>query len=348
MSHTYAVAMSGGVDSSAVAALLLAEKNDVVGLTMDIHENCMEDIENAERVCKVLGIEHHVVNVRKEYKAKVIDVFASYYANGLTPNPCVLCNRDIKFDLLMRAAKANGAEKLATGHYVSMTVDGDVVRMREAKNQKKDQTYFLSLVLRANLKDALFPLGSIQDKEETRKLAQSLGLPNFAQQESQDVCFIPGGNYKTFLKDLYGGMNLFAPGNIKAIETGAIVGQHNGIANYTVGQRRGIGVTSKDPLYVTSIDPKNNEIVVGSAGSLKVANFKAVDVNWIVDMPEQFEAFIKQRSLCTKTPAVICKLDDNTIDVRLIGESATPIASGQICAMYDGDGIVIGGGIIKR
>ncbi|MDR0942115.1 MAG: tRNA 2-thiouridine(34) synthase MnmA [Holosporales bacterium] len=344
---TYAVAMSGGVDSSTTAAILLEKGNNVFGVTMDINEYSSSTVANAKNICNILGIKHFVLDAKNIFKKHVMDVFADYYANGLTPNPCALCNRDIKMNALLNFAKEKGADVMATGHYVNMSVDGDLVILKEADNQNKDQSYFLALVDKRNLKDVIFPLGKIKDKEETRKIAQSFGLPNFNQKDSQDICFIPNGDYKSFLRSAYKDLNLFAKGNIKLASSGEIMGLHEGLANYTIGQRKGLHISYKYPLYVKKLDTANNEIIVCLAEELDTMTFTVVCVNWIIDMPASFEALIKHRSICKKSKAAVTKTSDNSISVQLYERPSSPITSGQICVMYNQDKAVIGGGIIK-
>ena len=341
-----AVAMSGGVDSSTTAALLKSKGYDIFGITMDNHADWISDINSAKSVCDVLGIKHYVMPAREEYKKCVMDVFAQYYANGMTPNPCALCNRDIKMNLLLKFALSHGADAMATGHYIQMEVHEDDVKMYEAKNTKKDQSYFLSLVDRNNLKHVIFPLGGIEDKSQTRQMAQEYGLPNFEKEESQDICFIKHGNYKEFLGEFYSELGISMPGNIVLAGTKQILGKHNGIENYTIGQRRGIGISHNEPLYVTRLDKENNQVIVGKSGDLFLKTFKIFSTNWIIDCPDEFEAYVKLRSSSTKTKAAIKKNEKEAV-IELVGRSCTPVTPGQICAIYTDDNMVIGGGIIQ-
>ena len=342
-----AVAMSGGVDSSTTAALLKSQGHEIFGITMDNHADWVSDIENARQVCDILGIKHYVMSARDEYKRCVMDVFAEYYANGMTPNPCALCNRDIKMNLLLKFALAHGADLMATGHYIRMNVDGDNVEMLEAANAHKDQSYFLSLVDRNNLKYVRFPLGEIEDKSITRKMAVEFGLPNFDKKDSQDICFIKHGNYKDFLREFYSNMNLSVPGDIVLAGTKQILGKHNGIENYTIGQRRGVGVAYNEPLYVVDVERSNNQITVGSLEELRRNKFDLFATNWIMDCPDKFEAKVKLRSSAAKTSATVTKTATGAT-IELLEMSKTPVTPGQICAIYNENNAVIGGGIISK
>ena len=344
--EVYAVAMSGGVDSSTTAALIQQAGYSVFGVTMNIHDNCGKAIEDANRICKTLGIEHFIIDTKQEFKQHVIDVFTQYYADGLTPNPCAFCNRDIKMNLLLKFAKEKGADLMATGHYVNLSVNGEDVFMQEAKNPKKDQSYFLSLVSKENLKYVRFPLGNFQSKDETRATALKFGLHNFEKKDSQDICFIPDNDYKTFLRNFQTNANLFQKGEIVLERTSETVGTHNGTANYTIGQRKGLGIAHESPLYVIKLDAKNNRVIVGAKDHLNKDEFYAKDMNWIIDKPDVFEAFVKLRSLGEKVKATVTKIDDK-INVRFKEKSTTTVTPGQICAMYDENNFVIGAGIIE-
>jgi tRNA-specific 2-thiouridylase len=344
----YAVAMSGGVDSSVVAAMLQRAGHYVFGVTMDIHENCTKDIDDAREVCKNLGIQHDIFDVRSEYKARVIDLFVEYYSKGLTPNPCAFCNRDLKLNILVDYALNKGADLLATGHYAKLLVNGDTVILREAENTAKDQTYFVSLAKRNKLKFVRFPLGEIKSKDETRAIAAEYGLPNFEKNESQDICFIRHGSYKEFLQNLQTNLNLFSPGRIRLSDTGETIGCHSGIANFTVGQRKGLGVSSKKPLYVVDVDSECNDIIVGSKEDLAIPDFCVTLVNWIMDVDRpEFEAFAKLRSFGKKVKVIVKKLENEQIHIRLCEENSTPVTKGQVCAIYDQIGQVICSGIIS-
>jgi tRNA-specific 2-thiouridylase len=341
----FAVAMSGGVDSSVVAALLQNQGHDVFGITMDIHENCVQDLEDAAEVCKKLLIPHYVVDVRARYKEKVIDLFVEYYSKGFTPNPCALCNRDIKLNFLLDVVMEKGADFMATGHYAKLQIHGKNVLLSEALNLQKDQSYFVSLAPREKLKYVQFPLGNTKSKDETRKMAAEFNLPNFEKDESQDICFIRNESYKEFLKKI-SGTNLNNAGNIKLLKTGKIIGQHNGIVNYTVGQRKGLGISHEIPLYVVKLNPESNDVIVGEKKDLDIRSFSIFSTNWLVDSKPEFEAFVKLRSFGKKSKAIIKKNDENAADIQLLEKSPTPVTSGQICAIYSEGNMVLGGGII--
>ncbi|MDR1476455.1 MAG: tRNA 2-thiouridine(34) synthase MnmA [Holosporales bacterium] len=353
----YAVAMSGGVDSSVVLGMLQKSGYEVFGITMDIHENCIKDIEDARSICRTLGIQHEVFDVREEYKAKVIDLFADYYSRGLTPNPCAFCNRDLKLNILVDYARLKGADLLATGHYANLETHNENIILSEAVNLAKDQTYFVSLAPKKKLMHVRFPLGRMNNKNETRALAAEYGLPNFEKDESQDICFIRQGNYKEFLKNLKTNLNLFSPGRIRRKDTGKIIGNHTGIANYTVGQRKGLGISRNDgsPLYVVDVDAANNDVLVGDKGALDMREFYVTEMNWFLEMGDEFTAFVKLRSFEKKTRASIKKrescgetanLDSEVIQIELREESANPVTRGQVCVAYDEHNNVICAGII--
>ncbi len=338
--------MSGGVDSSTVAAIWKNEEQDVFGITMYLHEHSESSITNAKKVCEKLNIQHFVFDIRKSFKKAIIDTFADYYAKGLTPNPCAFCNRDIKLNLLLQFAKDKGADFMATGHYANLKIsDGEVI-LSEAEDKSKDQSYFLSLVSKDNLKYAKFPLGKIHNKSETRKIAESFGLHNFEKKDSQDICFIQNGNYKDFLKTFYSEIPLFRPGDIRLINTDRILGKHNGITNYTIGQRKGLGISYETPLYVINLDPNKNEVIVGSKEDLEKPQFSILYTNWLLDYPENFKGYIKLRSVAKKVEAKIKKTINNA-SIELLEKSQTPVTDGQICAIYNDSNEVIGAGIIR-
>ena len=332
----YGVAMSGGVDSSVVAYILKDMGHEVFGVTMNLHEHCKKAIEDAKIVCSDLGIKHYVCDLREEFSRNVVDVFASYYERGLTPNPCAFCNRDIKMGLLLKFILSKGADMMATGHYVRN------FPLREHINKQKDQSYFLSMVSSGSLNKTEFPLENVDSKIQTRNLAKEFKIHTFEKTDSQDICFIPNNDHKGFLKSLVSNK----PGDVIHIKTGKILGKHNGISNYTIGQRKGLGISYNEPLHIVRIDANSNIIYVGDKCLLDVRKFVIRDVNWLIPQKNDvFNSSVKLRSSCVKNEAVIQKIDENTCIVELCEQPFTAVTRGQICAMYSFD-TVIGAGII--
>jgi tRNA-specific 2-thiouridylase len=332
--------MSGGVDSSTVAYLLHQQKYNVFGVTMDIHEFSYKAVLDAKKVCSDLGIEHYTINLRDEFKKNIIDYFKKTYNDGKTPNPCAICNREIKLNLLLKNAIDLGADVMATGHYAR----NNFSPLEEAVCKKKDQSYFLSLVKRENLEKLIFPLGGFSSKEEVRKLFNFKNPP----EESQDICFLSNNGYKSVFNDI-----VEAEGDIVHVNSLKTLGKHYGVHNYTVGQRKGMGISHEKPLYVIKIDKKNNTVFVGEKEDLYVSKFEINDINWIIDMPEIFEKYIKIRYISKKILAKIEKLADNRAIVTIVDDlsydntttTAITVAAGQVCCIYDNE-TVIGGGII--
>jgi tRNA-specific 2-thiouridylase len=244
-----------------------------------------------------------------------------------------------------------GADLLATGHYANLEVHDDemIVILSEAANLQKDQTYFVSLAPKEKLRYVRFPLGGIENKSETRDLAAKYGLPNFEKDESQDICFIRQGSYKEFLQNLETNLNLFSPGRIRLKDTGKVIGDHSGIANYTIGQRKGLGVSNnRGPLYVLDVDSDNNDVIVGSKEALDIREFSIMNVNWLMGIRREFNALVKLRSFGRKTKATLMASDDaKLIEIRLCEASTTPITKGQVCAVYSDSNAVICSGIIS-
>ncbi len=336
-----AVAMSGGIDSSVVAYMLLAQKENIFGITMYLHEHSVKAIEDAEKVSKHLGIEHFVFDLRNVFAEKVINIFKQYYENGLTPNPCALCNRDIKMGIFLQKAIEKGATLMATGHYAR---NDSETPLMEAVDKIKDQSYFLSLIPKDYLKKTIFPLGNIISKQKTRENAKKFGIHNFSAKESQDICFIPDNNYKKFLKSLSLIQN---PGEIIHIETRKILGEHTGIFNYTIGQRRGLNISNNIPLYVISIDVQKNIIYVGNKNLLHKNVFEISSLNWLISPVNELYASVKIRSTCKKLNAKIENLNNSIAKITLLERNDTSLSAGQICAIYQND-TILGGGIIRR
>ena len=357
------VAMSGGVDSSVAAALLKAEGYDVVGVTLQLYDHgaathrkgacCAgQDIYDARAVAERIGIPHYVLDYERRFKEAVIDRFAASYIAGETPVPCVECNMSIKFHDLLITARELGAKVLATGHYVAARQLASGGRgLFRAREEERDQSYFLFGTTREQLDILRFPLGE-RTKAETRELARQYGLAIADKPDSQDICFVPSGHYVDIIKRLKPGAA--EAGDIVDLD-GKVLGTHNGIIHFTVGQRKGLGIASSAPLYVVRLDTEQRRVVVGSRDALRTSRIVLRDVNWIGDTgidetlaDDRYEVFVKVRS--TRPPQAACLRHGETgYEVELVdGEHG--ISPGQACVFYDageGQARVLGGGFIK-
>ncbi len=366
-----AVAMSGGVDSSAAAAILKEHGHDLVGFTMQLwnqrrgistDENgdplpsrccSLDDVYDARRVAEELGFPFYVLNLEKDFERDVVQPFISSYLSGETPIPCVACNSRLKFASLERLASSLGCDKVATGHYARVEFDANANRYRlyRGRNPEKDQSYFLWELTQSQLAKAMFPLGEMS-KPEVREVAREHSLAIAEKAESQEICFVPDGNYAGFI-DRYleaEGATERLPGQGEIVDTrGVPVGQHQGIHRFTVGQRRGIGVAGKTPLYVVSIDANRNRVVVGNDQELAGTEFTAAGVNWIaIDGPEgPLRADVRVRYRHTAAAATITPLEHNRVRVEF-SEPQRAITPGQATVFYRGDEVVGGGWIVKR
>ena len=340
-----AVAMSGGVDSSVTAALLKKEGHEVIGLTMLVMS--AEEAANAAReVAQTLGISHHAFDFRDVFTKQIISDFCRQYSLGKTPNPCVHCNRLIKFGVLLEKAKELGAEAIATGHYACIEksiLDGGYL-LKKSVDRKRDQSYFLYQLTQAQLASVFFPLGNLT-KDRVRKMALEMGLPVANRKESREICFIPDNDYPRFLREHLS--SEIKPGQIMD-KQGNVLGKHNGIIDYTIGQRKGLGISSRVPLYVVDIDSRSNTVIVGSKQDVYASEFIATDLNWItfenLTAPVTLKARI--RYLHPEAEAVIIPIDNGKVDVKFT-EPQMAITLGQATVFYDGD-IVVGGGTIER
>jgi len=356
------VAMSGGVDSSVSAYLLRMQGHEVVGLSLQLWDRrglegsnrccSVETIEIARAVARRLGIEHHVIDVRDAFYRYVIEEFCNSYISGLTPNPCILCNRHIKFDFLSMKARELGAEMIATGHYArverAQTTElgpqtSDRMLLLKGVDHRKDQSYVLYVMTQEQLSRTIFPLGGLT-KDRTREIAREAGLESALRAESQEICFVGKDGYGDFIRHL--NEDVLKKGEIVHVN-GEVLGIHKGIAFYTVGQRKGLNIPSKEPLYVISIDAENNRII---AGPREMAFKKAIcvrDLNWIsvdsLSCPMRVTA--KIRSTMIDTPATISPLEDGRVLVEFDEPQWAP-APGQSAVFYSGD-VVVGGGIIE-
>jgi len=354
------VAMSGGVDSSVTAALLKAEGYDVVGVTLQLYDHgaashrkgacCAgRDIHDARAVAARIGIPHYVLDYEDRFREAVIDRFAASYAAGETPVPCVECNRSIKFADLLATARDLGAQALATGHYVvnRRLADGSRALCR-AHDADRDQSYFLFATTRAQLEFLRFPLGELP-KPRVRELAHEFGLAIADKQDSQDICFVPTGRYADVIERLRPGTA--APGDI-VDQSGRLLGRHDGIIHYTVGQRKGLGIAAREPLYVLRLEAETRRVVVGPRAALATRTICLSDVNWIgpgaIDEVERREVFVKVRSTREPRPAWLGVGPDGTQVELIDGEEG--VAPGQACVFYDSaesGARMLGGGFIR-
>ncbi|MBD1146839.1 tRNA 2-thiouridine(34) synthase MnmA [Pelagibacterales bacterium SAG-MED28] len=351
------VAMSGGVDSSVVAALMKQEGYDVTGVTLKLYNDTKQskegrqccagqDILDAKRVSENININHKILFYQKKFKTEVIDSFIDSYAAGETPIPCVQCNQTVKFRDLFKYAKNLKADALITGHYVSRIQANGHANMYKAKDQNRDQSYFLFSTTQEQLDYLRFPLGEI-DKSETRSIAEKLKLNVATKPDSQDICFVPNGDYASVIKKFR--PESFKPGKI--LDTnGNQIGDHEGIINYTIGQRKGIKIASNNPLYVINIDADKNTIIVGNKDCLEVKQIKLRDLN-ILGSKKEFnkEINIKVRSTGRLLKAKV-NLLENSADVKILDQE-TGVSPGQACVFYSRDEIgdkVLGGGWIHK
>jgi tRNA-specific 2-thiouridylase len=351
------VAMSGGVDSSVVAALMKQEGYDVTGITLKLYDDTKQskegrqccagqDILDAKRVSENINIEHKILFYQKKFKAEVIDSFIDSYTAGETPIPCVQCNQTVKFRDLFKYAKDLKADALITGHYVSRVQSNGHASMYRAKDQNRDQSYFLFSTTQEQLDFLRFPLGEI-DKSETRKIAERLKLNVATKPDSQDICFVPNGDYASVIKKFR--PESFKPGKILDLK-GKQIGEHEGIINYTIGQRKGIKIASNNPLYVININADNNSIVVGEKDYLEIKRIKLRELN-ILGLDKEFKDFIniKVRSTGRLLKAKI-NIKNNSADVEIL-DKETGISPGQACVFYSKDDVgdkVLGGGWIHK
>jgi len=362
-----AVAMSGGVDSSAVAAVLLQQGRAVVGLTMQLwnqrrlpelqgygpaqHRCCsLDDVYDAKAVAQHLNFPHYVVNFEEQFEARVVRPFVDQYLSGRTPIACTNCNTDVKFEPLLRMARQIGAERLATGHYARIRKNDETGRweLLRARDETKDQTYFLWGLSQEQLSRSDFPLGELT-KEEVRDLARRAKLPVAEKPDSMELCFVPTGNYVQFIQaySQERGISLQNSDGEIVRESGEVIGRHDGVHNFTIGQRKGLGFAAGKPLYVLSIDPQKNRVVVGEDDALRTTTFEIEDVNWVsCEKPTApLRAFVKIRHKHEPAPANVEALPANRARIAFDSPQRA-ITPGQAAVFYDGDR-VLGGGWIR-
>ncbi|TBX27211.1 tRNA 2-thiouridine(34) synthase MnmA [Nioella sediminis] len=355
------VAMSGGVDSSVVAAELAEQGYDVIGVTLQLYDHgaalakkgacCAgRDIHDARRVAEEMGFPHYVLDYENIFKDAVIDEFAESYLAGATPVPCIRCNERVKFKDLLETARELDADCMATGHYIQRMNGTNGAELHCAADPSRDQSYFLFSTTKEQLEFLRFPLGHLPSKDETRKLAARYGLPVADKPDSQDICFVPDGNYASVIEKLRPGAA--DPGDIVDMN-GAVLGQHRGVIHYTIGQRRGLGIGGLDtPLYVVKLDPESRQVVVGPKEALSKRIVPVREINWLGDEPftsrPEWHLSVKIRSTRPPREAVIRPISDTEAEVELI-VAEEGVSPGQACVFYDPEGSrIFGGGWIWR
>lgn len=352
------VGMSGGVDSAVAASILMDQGYEVVGATLNLWDgrkeqdegrgkSCcsLEDVEDARSVAFKLGIPFYVLNMKELFQQKVVDYFIDSYLKGDTPNPCIACNRHIKFQAMLEKAEALGIDYIATGHYARNEFDNQtgIYTLKKGKDRNKDQSYVLYMLNQEHLKKLLLPLGGLE-KSQIRQIAKEKEFRVWGKPDSQDICFVQGGKYGDFIRshsDAKMDSGFFVDGDGKPL------GEHKGIIDYTIGQRRGLGIPAKEPLYVIEKNLETNQIVLGSKSQSHTKGLMVTDMNYVsFDQPTtKFKAKVKVRYSANEVEALVIPLDDNKARI----EFATPspfVASGQAVVLYD-DELVLGGGVIE-
>ncbi|WP_028235441.1 tRNA 2-thiouridine(34) synthase MnmA [Pseudobutyrivibrio sp. MD2005] len=351
------IAMSGGVDSS-VAALLMKEKGyECVGCTMKLYANedigvcnshtccSLDDVEDAKSVARRLGMPHHTFNFQDKFRETVIDNFIDCYEHGKTPNPCIECNKHMKFDELYRRAQVLGCDKIVTGHYVRIRKSDTGWQLLKGLDATKDQSYVLYNMTQEELANTEFPLGELA-KSEVRKIAEEHDFINANKPDSQDICFVPDGDYVSALKRFSG--REYEPGDFVDM-SGKVLGKHKGIVGYTIGQRKGLGIAYEYPLYVVALDVPGNKVILGKNEDLFSTEALVENINWIdqADDREEFDCSAKVRYRMSDKPCHVTRLDKTTAKVTFY-EPQRAITPGQAAVFYDGDVVLGGGTIIGR
>ena len=350
------IAMSGGVDSSAAALLMKNAGFECMGVTMKLRESggefsekaccTADDAEDARGVCAKLGMPFYVFNFTEEFNKNVVDNFVRSYEIGETPNPCIDCNRFLKVGKLYRRAEELGCDVIVTGHYARIEFNENTGRwlLKKSLNAAKDQSYVLYFLSQEQLAHTRLPLGEFADKADVRSLAENAGLLNAAKRESQDICFVPDGDYARFIRE-YSGKS-YPEGDFVGTD-GTVLGKHRGLIHYTVGQRKGLGISYSEPLYVCKKSPKSNTVILGTEKELFSDELTARDFNWI-SLPEPpaepIEVSVRTRYHAKEARAVAVSNADKTVTIRF-EEPQRAISPGQAVVLYDGD-TVVGGGVI--
>ena len=346
MKQKVLLGMSGGVDSSVSAILLQNQGYEVIGCTMKLH-NAESDkaILDAKNVCEKLNIQHYVLDAQKEFSCYVISKFVEEYKNARTPNPCIECNKHLKFGYLFEKAKEFNCDYIATGHYAQKIFSEKYNRyvLKQSKEENKDQTYFLYSIPKKKIEHILFPLQEYSNKKEIREIAKENDLAVSEKKDSQEICFIPNNNYKDFLNKKIPNKE----GNI-ILENGQVLGRHNGLVNYTIGQRKGLGIAYKEPLYVIKLDITKNEVIVGNEKSLYSKELYAKNCNWFIfdKLENEITCYAKVRYRAKKAKVKVYNKDGKVkVEFFTFQRAITP---GQSVVFYDEDGIMLGGGIIDN
>lgn len=349
------IAMSGGVDSSVAALIIKQQQYECIGCTMKLFDNeaigiseestccSLDDIADARAIADRLGMDYYVFNYCEGFRSRVMDKFADSYMHARTPNPCIDCNRYMKFEGLFKRARELDCDYIVTGHYARIEKDGDKFVLKKALDPSKDQSYVLYNMNQELLSHTLFPLGSLS-KDETRRIAEENNFVNARKKDSQDICFVPNGDYASVIARITNGQTC-PPGDF-VLTDGTVIGRHKGIIHYTIGQRRGLGIAYKESLYVVRIDPEKNQVILGSNNDLFGRELIADDVNWISEeLPsEPIRVTAKVRYRGKEEAATLTFLDDSHF--KLVFDSPQrAITPGQSAVIYQGD-TVLGGGII--
>ena len=342
MSVTGLIAVSGGVDSAVAAWKMKQDGYICYAATMKLSEN--SNIEDAQAVAQKLEIPFHVFDFANEFRSCVIDRFVKTYLEGRTPNPCVDCNRSIKFDLFLRKTQELGIDRIATGHYARIEHDptSNRYRLKRAVDETKDQSYVLYTLTQTQLAQTVFPLGTLR-KNEVRKIADTLGFVNADKQESQDLCFVPDGDYASFIEQ-YTGKN--SPHGDFVDKTGKVLGKHKGLIRYTIGQRKGLGIAAPAPYYVCEHNVENNAVVLGSEDDLRIKTLTATNINFIAieHLISPIRAIVKVRYRQKGDWATVNQVDSDALQI-VFDEPQKGVAKGQAAVLYDGDDVVGGGTI---